>query len=109
MRFNHELGFIEIDEEETFNREGRPVYTYTIAPNDVAPLTLRDLRGGCDDDHDTAAGMRALADFVGAYVESLEYSERTGRETENGDLFPSEYADFLCAVSDELYFTCYED
>lgn len=109
MRFNHELGYIAIDEEEAYNHEGRPVYTYTIAPHNVASLTLRDLRGGCDDRHDTARGMRALVSFIGAYVESLEYADHARRESENGDLFPREYADFLCAVSDELYLTYCED
>lgn len=55
---------------------------------------------------DTVDVLETLASFVGAWAESVEYGERNGRETENGDLFPMScrgFVDYADEFSSDTY------
>lgn len=73
----------------------RPQYEYRIeisaAPEDqVCEVTGTDLRLGATDRPSDAEALACLLDFLAAYCESVQYERRTGRESDNRDLFPAE-------------------
>jgi hypothetical protein len=47
-------------------------------------------------------GLSSLFSFLSAFAESVDYSARTGRDSENADLFPAGLADWASENSDEL-------
>ena len=76
-------------------RDGRPVYAWSVT---VGPSTWRgqDLCGPTCGPEPTERTMCAtLAVFLGAALEGAAYERRTGRESDNADLFPSALLDAL--------------
>jgi hypothetical protein len=61
-----------------------------------------DLRSGCGAPIDEVDMLRTLATFVDAFVESVEWRERTGRPGEHADLFPDGCVAVLRAYHDEF-------
>jgi hypothetical protein len=61
-----------------------------------------DLRSGCGAPIDEVDMLRSLATFAGAFVESVEWRERTGRPGEHADLFPDACVEALRAYHDEF-------
>lgn len=94
---------IEIDGE---TGEGRTRYRYYID----APLfkySDTDLKSGCGGG-DELEGLESLLSFLGACGESYSYTERTGRESENANLFPAKVAAWAAENSDALGIASYE-
>ena len=58
-----------------------------------------DLSSGCN--HSLQNGLESLLSFLGACVEGRRYA-RTGRESENADLFPDWVGEWAEANSDEI-------
>ena len=48
------------------------------------------------------SAFESLLSFLGAYAEAIDYSTRTGRVSENSDLFPAALADWATGNSDEI-------
>lgn len=65
----------------------RSRYTWTIDLPGGESFSGSDLQSGSWGGS-LQSGFESLLSFLGAFAESLSYSLRTGRETENGDLFP---------------------
>ena len=91
--------FISIGYGKT-NDEGRMVYEYHI-DNPKWEYTGNDLKSGCGGG-DLREGLESLLSFMSACGESYSYSERTGRDGENTDLFPKHVAKWCAQNSDEL-------
>jgi hypothetical protein len=49
--------------------------------------------------------FESLLSFLGAYAEAIDYGTRTGRASENKDLFPASLADWATGNSDEIGMT----
>jgi hypothetical protein len=79
-------------------REGRTRYKYTIL-TDGQEYTGDDLQSGCGGGL-LQYGMESLLAFLGAAGES--YSDRSGGESENADLFPSWVNEWAHQNSDEI-------
>lgn len=80
--------------------EGRTRYEWYIdAPGIEAHGD--DLQSGCQGGS-IREGMESLLSFLSACGEALNYSDRTGHESENADLFPRDVAEWAAANSDEL-------
>lgn len=47
-------------------------------------------------------GLSSLLSFLGAFAEAHQYSESTGRTSDNEELFPAGLADWAVENSDEL-------
>lgn len=47
-------------------------------------------------------GLESLLGFLSAFAKAIAYQERSGRESENADLFPAGLADWATANADEL-------
>jgi hypothetical protein len=90
------------------DREGRTVFTYTLQGAGIN-YTASDLKSGCGrggrEDRD---GMESLLSFLGAAAESYRYTMRTGRESENGDLFPKEIMEWAYQNDGEINMAAYE-
>lgn len=64
-------------------------------------FTGHDLQSGCQGGS-LQEGFESLLSFLGAAAESLSYTRRTGRETDNADLFPAAVAAWADQNSDEI-------
>lgn len=80
--------------------ESRTRYTYTILI-DGKEYTAEDLQSG-NGRGGLQSGMESLLSFLGAAAESYGYSSRTGRESDNADLFPAWVSEWAHANSDEI-------
>ncbi len=76
----------------------RSVYRWFVDILDVGEFEGDDLEGVQGTQHTFAA----LLDFLSACGEGLRYKESTGRESENGDLFPRPVAEWARQHCDEL-------
>jgi hypothetical protein len=79
-----------IDYSVAFDRyDGdRVQYAYNIALDGETIADGEDLRSGSGDDVNLADMLGTLLDFLEAFLEACEYERRTGRRSENSDLFP---------------------
>lgn len=66
----------------------RPQWHYVIAGAGETLAEGTDLRGGSASAPCEARALGDLLSFLSAYAESIEFEQRTGRESENGSLFP---------------------
>lgn len=82
-------------------REGRDVYECWIDLPDGSEHEVTELHSGCQGGS-VQEGFAALLSFLSAAAESRQYRERTGRQGENEDLFPSVIVDWACQYSDEI-------
>ena len=78
----------------------RQHYRYHIDLADGTEFTGDDLSSGCN--HSLQSGLESLLSFLSACGESINYETRTGRESENGDLFPRNVGEWAARNSDEL-------
>jgi hypothetical protein len=78
--------------------QGRHAYDWNVTLDGTVLATSvvdwdSKLRAGCSGPYDQpeslARMLGSLFSFLGAWAEALEYSERTGTDSENGDLFGS--------------------
>lgn len=83
------------------NREGRTEYAYSITLEDGQCHEGNDLASGCLGGS-VREGFESLLDFLSACGESVGYSQRTGRQSENADLFPAFIGEWAAQYSDEL-------
>ena len=81
-------------------KEGRTRYKYYLDGPGLE-ISGSDLKSGVGGGT-LAQGMATLCNFLSAFAEALSYQERTGRESDNADLFPAEVAEFARLFSDEL-------
>lgn len=77
--------------------------TETIHVTDFRPGRLP-----LDDSEAVRKAMGAFLSFVSAYVEALDYADRTGRKPENETLFPERFAEWAILETDEITFTSLE-
>ena len=82
------------------DQDGRTRYRYFIDLPDYE-YESTDLASGCQGS-DLQSGLSSLLGFLSAFAESVAYSQRSGCESENADLFPTELADWATQYSDEL-------
>ena len=80
--------------------DGRARYRYHIDTPDWE-YTGDDLKSGVGGGS-LESGMESLLSFLSACGEAVAYSRRTGRESENADLFPPHVAQWCHQNSDEL-------
>lgn len=81
--------------------ESRVRYRWHIDLSDGAEFSGDDLQSGCCGGS-LQQGFDSLLSFLGAFAESVGYTARTGRESENADLFPIGLADWATENSDEF-------
>ena len=81
-------------------RDRRTRYEYFI---DIGKREFRgdDLQSGAGGGG-LQSGLESLVSFLGAAAEALDYETRTGRASDNADLFPRPVVEWACANSDEL-------
>lgn len=80
--------------------DGRVRYRYHI-DSPAGDYTASDLRSGCQGGS-LQSGLASLLCFLSAFAEAVSYSQRTGRESENLDLFPESLREWAYANSDEF-------
>lgn len=70
----------------------------------IGEFSGTDFRGpACGDMDDfIRKSMESFLGFLDAFVEAIEYTRRTGRESENADLFPAELTDWAVENRDEI-------
>jgi hypothetical protein len=98
----HSLSITIADKPVTVTADGRtpdnrPRYSYTVGTH-----TANDLAGPVGGPHVLSAGMASLLGFMYACAESVDYTQRTGREGDNLDLFPESMHDWLSAYDMEI-------
>lgn len=88
------------------NEPGRVRYKWTI---DLGSQSWSDddMSSGCQGGT-LQEGFASLLSFLGAFAEGRSYSQRTGRESENGDLFPEGLAEWAYQNSDEISSLAFE-
>ena len=100
-------GVMEVAVEEWSHEDGRVVYGWNIAKNDIVICTHHSsddaIRGGHGAAADCIEALKAFSSFMTAWAEAMEYDERNpGRDSENSDLFPASAMPFL-DYEQELY------
>jgi hypothetical protein len=81
-----------------YGQYGKACYRWYIDLPDGSEHSAADLCG-----HGTTQAMfGTLLSFLGACGEGHSYQSRTGRESENADLFPSAVAEWAYQHSDEI-------
>lgn len=80
---------------------GRAVFRWTVSIP-AGEFTGDDLRSGCGVNMEERDGMESLLSFLSAAAEAYSYSQRTGRESDNGDLFPAPVMEWCYQNSGEL-------
>ena len=78
----------------------RQHYRYYLDLPDGTSHEGDDISSGCR--HSLQSGLESLLSFMSACGDGWSYQERTGRESENADLFPPAIAEWCAANSDEL-------
>lgn len=93
-------GWVSI-EYDGWTNDGRRQYQYHV---DIPGYSHSNnaLSSGIVLNASLQSGLESLLTFLGAFAESVQYSERTGRESENGDMFPSELREWATENSDEF-------
>lgn len=91
---------ISIDFAKRDGREGRTRYQWYIDTPDFE-ATGNDLQSGCQGGS-LQEGMASLLSFLSACGEALNYSDRTGHESDNADLFPRNVAEWAQSHYEEL-------
>jgi len=100
-----EGAWVQLEYSERPGRDGRVRYRWTIDLPDGSEHTGDDLQTR------SASLQSAFGDllsFLGACAESVAYTRRTGRKTENAELFPAPVAEWADSCSDELSMLRYE-
>ncbi len=92
--------FISIDYSARPGDSGRVRYEYHIDGAAFAH-SADDLQSGASGGTLTD-GLACLLSFLVACAESVNYADRTGRESENSDLFPPNVADWAAQNADEI-------
>ena len=85
------IDYDRFDCESPRDGHGRWQYRYRITVADVPVAEATDLRSATttqDRPEPLAHALGSLLTFFAAYVEALAYEDRTGRPSENRDLFP---------------------
>lgn len=100
------VGGASISIEYAGHREGRQVYRWFI-DLDGQEFTDDDLKSGAGGGS-LQDGLESLLTFLAACGEAVAYSDRSGHESENCDLFPREVAEWAAANRDELSVLAYE-
>jgi len=80
------------------NRDGKPEWRWYLDLPDGAEHSGAELWGWGG----SAEMLETLLAFMGVCGEGLNYQTRTGRASENADLFPPAVAEWCAANSDEL-------
>lgn len=89
------------------NNEGRAVFRWTVSIP-AGKFSGDDLRSGCGVNMAERDGMESLLSFLSAAAEAYSYSMRTGRESDNADLFPPEVMEWCYQNSSELEYASLE-
>jgi hypothetical protein len=81
--------------------DGRVVYRWFVDLDSGEEFSGDDLRSGCQGG-DLADGLSSLCSFLAAFADAHDYAQHTGRESDCGDLFPLEMAEWAMGASDEI-------
>ncbi len=101
------IGGAELSLEwERTSHDGRDVFRWTI-DLDGAEYSAADLKSGCQG-CSTQQMFGTFLAFLSACGEGVNYQSRTGRESDNADLFPPSVAEWAAAHTDELSLLCCE-
>lgn len=88
-------------------------YTYTDKQGETQFIDRgyiyrnRDLRSGCQGGT-TDEGMFSLLSFLGAAAEAYDYTVRTGRESDNGEMFTAFIVEWAYQHADEISMAAYD-
>jgi hypothetical protein len=66
----------------------RQRYSYSFKGKGILLHSADDILSGVGEGINALKAMVTLGGFVGAWIEAMEYTDRTGRESENLYLFP---------------------
>ena len=91
--------FVSI-ECDNYTRDGRQAYRYHI-DTPTFEYSGGDLKSGVGNGT-LQSGLASLLAFLGAAAEAYSYTMRTGRESDNSDLFPAHVTEWAYQHSDEL-------
>jgi len=81
--------------------DNRDRFQYFIDLIDGKQCSGDDLRSGCGGGSIQSTFVSLLS-FIDAFAEAHFYQLRSGRKSENADLFPTELAQWACENSDEI-------
>lgn len=94
---------VSVEDTALIDREGRPVFEWTIKLDSGEEWSAQDLCGPVVGPEPSESEMvKTLLSFLSAACESREFRERTGLEGENEHLFPSDCLDWAVQHSDEF-------
>jgi len=84
-----------------YSNSGRDVFRWYIDLADGTEYSAADLRSGCQG-CTTQEAFGTLLAFLDAYAEAIAWKERTGRDSENADIFPPGMRQWARENADEL-------
>ena len=85
------------------DRDGRVAYRWFVDFEDGREFSGDDLKSGCQGGN-LADGLRSFCSFLSAFADANEYMGRNpGRESDFGDLFPADLAEWAMENSDDIY------
>ncbi|MGE3483456.1 MAG: hypothetical protein AB7L09_01865 [Nitrospira sp.] len=94
---------VTVEDTAQNNREGRPVFEWTLKLDSGREWSESDLCGPvCGPEPSEEEMLGTFLSFLGAAIESRLFRERTGREGDNEDLFPADLLDWAAQHSDEI-------
>ena len=94
--------WLELTYARREGREGRTRYAWSVLLPDGAEEAGDDLQSGCGGGN-LQEGFGSLLSFLGACAEAIDYQERTGRESDNADLFPPRVAAWAADVGTDAF------
>ena len=96
-------GWVSAEPTDTTDHMGKPVWRYAIDA-DGLEYEAEDLAGWGN----SREMLATLLTFLGAAAEAHDYELRTGRESDNGDLFPARVMEWAHQNIDEIAMAAYE-
>ena len=98
---------ISIDYDDTYDSNGRVVYAYAIDLDDGTEFGGNDLKSGCQGGT-LQEGLKSLLVFLSSFGESWNYQERTGRDSEGTESFPSSLKEWAMENEEGLSMMAYD-
>jgi len=94
---------VSVEDSTQADREGRPVFEWTVSLDSGESWSATDLKGpACGAEPSEEEMLATLLVFLGAAIEAREYGG------ENEDLFPAELLDWAAQYSDEIAMLAFE-
>ena len=96
--------WISVDPTTETDHCGKPIWNWYIDSREFGEYEGSDLAGWGN----AGEMLGTMLTFLGAFAEAVNYETRTGRETENSDLFPDGLKEWATLNSGEIDMVRYD-